>query len=146
MRRMAAAVVIAVVTVAPASAEKLTVAVSMPAVQIASNFTGAPIAVFGVIETDAGATPASDYQVAVVVLGPDETVVERRKDRLIAIWANRGAETIASAPAFYSLATSAEAKTLATPEVLQRLDRRFNPRHQRRYGAHDSLQHRGNKL
>jgi uncharacterized protein (TIGR02186 family) len=126
VRRMAAAVVIAVLTLAPASAEQLTVAVSMPAVQITSNFTGAPIAVFGVIETDAGATPASDYQVAVVVLGPDETAVERRKDRLIAIWANRAAETIASAPAFYSLATSAEPAALAKPEVLQRLDIGFN--------------------
>ena len=122
MKALAAAALVALAAATPAGAERLTIAVSMPQVQITSNFTGAPIAVFGVIEEDAGAIAAGDYRVAVVVLGPTETIVERRKDRFAGVWANRGAQTIAGAPSFYALNATEELNALADPPVLKRLE------------------------
>jgi uncharacterized protein (TIGR02186 family) len=90
-----------------AHAEKLTVALSTPEIQINSNFTGTNVTIFGVIERDAGTVArVAPYEVAALILGPPETVVARRKDRFLGIWINGASETIVAAPTFYSLATS----------------------------------------
>jgi uncharacterized protein (TIGR02186 family) len=90
-----------------AHAEKLTVALSTPEIQINSNFTGTNVTIFGVIERDAGTVArVAPYEVATLILGPSETVVARRKDRFLGIWINGASETIVAAPTFYSLATS----------------------------------------
>jgi uncharacterized protein (TIGR02186 family) len=105
-----------------ARAERVTIAVSTPEVAIGSNFNGAPITVFGVIEGEApGAAPTGPHDVAVVVLGPPETVVARRKDRFLGAWINRASETIVDAPAFYALNTSTELVAISTPATLDRL-------------------------
>lgn len=102
----------------PARAEKLTIALSTPSIEINSNFTGTDITIFGVIERDAGtiARPGP-YDVATLVLGPPETVIARRKDRILGVWANGASETIIAPPGFYSLATSPGlgASVLAAP-------------------------------
>lgn len=91
-----------------ARAEKLTVALSTPDIQINSNFTGTNVTIFGVIERDAGTVARNaPYEVATLILGPAETVVARRKDRFLGIWVNGASETFVAAPTFYSLATSA---------------------------------------
>jgi uncharacterized protein (TIGR02186 family) len=72
-----------------AHAEKLTVALSTPEIQINSNFTGTNVTIFGVIERDAGTVArVAPYEVAALILGPPETVVARRKDRFLGIWIN----------------------------------------------------------
>src|SRR5262249_53953412 len=53
--------------------------------------------------------------------GPLESVVARRKDRILGIWANRASETIIAVPSFYSLNTSRELAGIGTPQVLTRL-------------------------
>ena len=70
-----------------ALAESLVSTLSDDAVEITSNFTGEQIVVFGAVR----GMPAddTDYQVAIVVQGPDQDVVVRRKERLLGIWANR---------------------------------------------------------
>ena len=85
-----AALLLLVAAASPAAAERLTIALSLSKVAIVSNFTGAPITVFGVIAADKGKAPAANYQVAVIVLGPTESAVEWRKDRLAGIWMNPG--------------------------------------------------------
>jgi uncharacterized protein (TIGR02186 family) len=105
-----------------ARAERLTVAVSTPEVRINSNFIGTPVTVFGVIEGDAGAAGAAGaYEVAILVVGPTESVVARRKDRVLGVWANSAARVIGGAPSFYALNTTAPLEELANPAVLQRL-------------------------
>jgi uncharacterized protein (TIGR02186 family) len=113
---------VAVLIASPAGAEKLTVAVSTPEVKINSNFTGAPITVFGVIEQPASRPlPAEGYKVAIVIVGPNESVVARRKDRVFGAWVNDAAKTISSAPGFYALDTNGGAVAPANPAVLERL-------------------------
>lgn len=105
-----------------ARAERLTIALSTTDVEISSSFTGIPLTVFGVIEGDGTAAPVNaDYRVAVLVLGPRYSVVARKKDRVLGIWANREAQTIINPPSFYSLGTSAPLAELAAPSVLERL-------------------------
>jgi len=120
------ALALAAVTL-PARAERLTVAVSTPEVKISSNFTGAPVTVFGVIEQDAKRPlSAADYRVAILVLGPNESVVARRKDRVLGVWVNHDSRTIGAAPSFYALNASTTLDALANPAVLQRLQIGFD--------------------
>jgi uncharacterized protein (TIGR02186 family) len=110
-----------------AQAEKLTIALSTPEITINSNFTGTTVTVFGVIDRDAGSVSGvGGYDIAVLLLGPRETVVARRKDRILGIWANAASQTIEEAPSFYSLSTSVNTEDLATAPVLDRLQLGFD--------------------
>jgi uncharacterized protein (TIGR02186 family) len=104
-----------------ARAEQLTIALSAPEVRINSTFTGTAITIFGVIERDAvTVSRAATYEVAVVVAGPPETVVARRKDRFLGIWANAGSETIVGVPSFYTLITSRKLSEISSEQLLKR--------------------------
>ena len=127
MRRAVLIVLAIVAATGVARAERLTVAVSTPEIRINSNFTGAPVTVFGVIEGGAPAAGAAGaYQVAILIVGPAESVVARRKDRVLGVWANKAARVIGGAPSFYALNTTAPMETLANPAVLQRLQIGFD--------------------
>jgi uncharacterized protein (TIGR02186 family) len=104
----------------PAAAEHLTVALSTGEVKISSNFTGAPVTLFGVIERDAMSASRSRYRVAVLVQGPPESVVVRRKDRILGVWANSASETILAPPSFYMVNSSGTIADLAPVTTLER--------------------------
>lgn len=128
MRCFLLLVVAMAATASAARAERMTVAVSTPEVMINSNFTGAPVTVFGVIERDSGAPvmPGGSYQVAILIVGPNETVVERRKDRLLGVWVNRASRAISQAPSLYVLNASHDLAGIANPSVLERLQIGFD--------------------
>jgi uncharacterized protein (TIGR02186 family) len=69
-------------------------------VEITSSFTGEQIVVFGAIR---GAPEEGDpgYEVAVVVQGPSQDIVVRRKERLLGIWVNRSSREFKDVPSFY---------------------------------------------
>lgn len=122
MRFVLCAVAMTVILSTTARAERLTVALSSPDVQINSSFAGAALTVFGVIERDASAiSRTGGYDVVVALIGPPEAVVTRRKERILGIWANRASQTIAGVPALYSLSSSATLDLVAAPAVLGRL-------------------------
>lgn len=125
MRRLMFLVLVAIAS--PAAAERMTIAVSMPDIMINSNFTGTPVTIFGVMENDSAEPAPTDqkYGVAILVLGPNESVVARRKDRVVGIWLNHSARTIGAAPNFYALSTSGALSTLSSPPVLKRLQLGF---------------------
>jgi uncharacterized protein (TIGR02186 family) len=120
--RRLVAIITVLLAASAAHAERLTVAVSSPEVKIDSAFTGTTLTVFGVVEKDAGAAASNpDYKVAVLVVGPGESVVARRQDRVLGIWVNHAAQMILRPPSFYSLTTTDPLDTLANPAVLDRL-------------------------
>jgi uncharacterized protein (TIGR02186 family) len=99
-----------------ASAESLISTLSDDAVEITSNFTGEQIVVFGAVR----GIPAdnSTYQVAVVVQGPDQDVVVRRKERFLGIWLNRTSREFVSVPSYYVMHLSENFSNTLTPADL----------------------------
>lgn len=105
----------------PAAAEQLVVALSTDHVKISSSFTGTGVTVFGAIERDAATISRGGvYDVVVVVRGPDETLVTRRKERVAGIWLNRDARTYLDMPSFYAVHSSRPLDEIAPKEALMR--------------------------
>ena len=112
---------------ADAQAERLTIALSTPEIRINSNFSGTTITIFGVIERDAATVSRTGgYEVAIVVRGPPETVVARRKERFLGVWANGASETFANVPSFYTLVTTRNLEEMSSSPILRRLEIGFD--------------------
>lgn len=112
--------VLAMMTVArPAAAEKLVFEPSTRQVEITSNFSGTTLTVFGTIERDAASVGRSaGWELAVTLVGPNRTLVTRRKERTFGIWINREGRTYV-APSYYAVATTRPIVEMATPEALK---------------------------
>ncbi len=110
-----------------ATAEQMTIATSTNEVKINSSFTGANITIFGAIERDAETVSrAAPYDVVALVFGPPQTVVARRKDRVLGIWINAQSETMISVPGFYAMSASNGVPEVATPELARKLQIGFD--------------------
>lgn len=123
----AASAIMVAATAGEVHAENLTIAVSTPEIQISSNFTGIGVTIFGVIDTQQGAlAPGGPYSIAVLVVGPRQDMVVRRKDNVLGIWINDASETLVRAPTFYALDTSVARDALANAPTLERLQLGFD--------------------
>lgn len=80
-------------------AESLVSTLSDAAVEITSNFTGEQIVVFGAVR--GAPSESQEYQVAIVVEGPPQHVIVRRKERLLGVWANRTSRSFEGVPSYY---------------------------------------------
>jgi len=111
-----AAVVAALSWFAPAArAQPLVADLSNHLVAITTGFVGTEVLLFGAVDGD------GDGDVIVVVRGPDQQVVVRRKERTLGLWLNRDHMTFAGVPSFYSVAASRAPDEIAEPAVLDRL-------------------------
>ena len=81
-------------------------------IAITTGFTGAEVLLFGAIE--------GEGDIAVVVRGPNEEVVVRRKQRMAGIWVNGRNLTFRRVPAFYAVAATREITDFAPDSVLSR--------------------------
>lgn len=102
----------------PARAEIVTAGLSDTRVEIQSNFVGTELTLFGLIEAEPGAELAETYDVAVVVRGPGEDTVTRRRERIAGIWINRRAVGFADAPSYYAVLSNRPLAEIADPETL----------------------------
>ncbi len=93
--------------------------ISSHLVSVTSDFTGTELLLFGAINVDDEGPNRGD--VLVVVRGPEEDVVVRRKDRVAGIWVNTEAVEFARVPSFYALASNRPVEEIAPPDVLNRL-------------------------
>jgi uncharacterized protein (TIGR02186 family) len=71
-------------------------------VAITAGFTGTDILVFGSID-------GGDGEIVVVVHGPKQDIIARKKERVAGIWINTEAQVFEGVPAFYHVATTAGA-------------------------------------
>lgn len=78
---------------------------SQSTISITSSFTGTDILLFGTVD--------GPGDVVVVVQGPREDLVVRRKAKVGGIWMNRRAVTFHSVPAYYAVASSAPLDEIA---------------------------------
>ena len=124
-----------------AGAEQLTISLSTGQIMVNSTFTGDTVTLFGVIERDAATiSRATGYQIVVVLRGPPETVVARRKDPIAFVWVNSASETLVGAPSFYALNTSGEVSEVSAAALLTRYQIGFDNiqfTDQNRAGAND---------
>lgn len=112
----------AIVSAVPASAERIVASLSAPRVEITSNFAGAEISVFGVVERDAQTIARrGGYQVAITIAGPTEDLVLRRKERVAGIWVSGEAQSFPDVPSFYSIQSTAPIDDIASPLVAREL-------------------------
>jgi uncharacterized protein (TIGR02186 family) len=104
----------------PLAAERLVTSVSTHRVLITSNFTGTEVVVFGTIENDEKSKPRERYDVAVIVRGPPQTYVTRRKARVLGIWVNAESRQFIDVPSYLAIMTSRPPSELGPPDFLRR--------------------------
>lgn len=93
----------------------LVAALSREAVEVSTGFTGAEMLVFGATEAPIG--PGGD-EILVVVRGPPQPVVVRRKVKVLGlIWVNGPAARFAGVPGFYAIAGTRPAWQLLPEEA-----------------------------
>jgi uncharacterized protein (TIGR02186 family) len=105
---------------APAMAERLVTSLSDYRVEIASNFTGVDLILFGTVD-QITTQPRSGYDIVVTVIGPRQTMVTWRKERVLGIWVNAESRTFVNAPTYLAVLANRSIEALAGPEVRRRL-------------------------
>lgn len=122
MRRLVMMLLFAIAGIEPAAAERLVVSLSNDRVAVTSSFVGENLVLFGVVQSDEGrAAPRADYDLAVTVTGPRETLRTRRKQRVLGIWVNVDSREFVRVPSYLAVLSNRPARTIASPEVLRRL-------------------------
>ena len=106
----------------PALAERLVTSISRHQVLVNSSFTGTSIVLFGTIEPDTVTTRrrASGYDLVVTVTGPKQTIVERRKERVLGIWTNMASRTFLNVPSYLAVLSTQPFDKVADAETLRR--------------------------
>jgi uncharacterized protein (TIGR02186 family) len=126
MRRDAAALVpalvVALLAVAPARAERLIASLSSHRVQITSIFNGVELVLFGTVEPDGDSVARNGaYDIVATVTGPSQTLVVRRKARVFGIWVNVESRTFVDVPSYLAVLSTKPFKEIAGEETLRRL-------------------------
>jgi uncharacterized protein (TIGR02186 family) len=112
----------------PAAAERLVTTISRHQVLVTSNFTGTSIVLFGTVEPD---TPAArrrtpSYDLVVTVMGPRQTMVTRRKERVLGIWTNTDSRDFENVPSYLAFLSNRPFDALANAETRQRMQIGFD--------------------
>jgi uncharacterized protein (TIGR02186 family) len=107
---------------APGRAERLVASLSNHQVMVTSNFTGDELVVFGTVERDAATVPRrTGYDIVITVVGPRESVVTFRKERIAGIWVNAASRTFIDAPSYLAILSTRDFESVANPDALRRL-------------------------
>jgi uncharacterized protein (TIGR02186 family) len=94
------------------AADPLVVDLSSHVVAITSGFTGANLLLFGAVE--------GEGDVVVVVRGPNQSELVRRRDRILGIWVNRYQASVTDAPVYYQVASTRPLDQIAASTMLER--------------------------
>ncbi|MCX8230993.1 MAG: TIGR02186 family protein, partial [Alphaproteobacteria bacterium] len=112
MNRPAALLLIIALSAGSASqaiAQSLVVDMSESSISITSSFTGKDIILFGAVDMPS--------DIVVIVQGPREKMVVRRKGRVSGIWMNRRSVTFPDVPAYYAVASNRPLDEIASQTV-----------------------------
>lgn len=103
-----------------AHAEELVAALSTDQIEIASNFDGSQIVIFGSIERGSTAATRSSYDIVITARGPAETIVARRKEQVLGLWINQGSRQFSELPSYYAVMTSKPLDDITTDQIAER--------------------------
>jgi uncharacterized protein (TIGR02186 family) len=119
----AAALAVLIGAALPASAERLVTSISRHQVMVTSSFTGTEIVLFGTVEPD---TPASrrrtgGYDLTAIVTGPRQTLVTRKKERVLGIWTNTDSRTFINVPSYLAMLSTRPTDQFATADMMRQM-------------------------
>ncbi|RFC67138.1 TIGR02186 family protein [Mesorhizobium denitrificans] len=102
--------------------ESIQIGLSTDHVALTAGFSGADLTIFGSVENaDPQVTRRGGYDVIVVLEGPSDAVVVRRKQRVLGMWINTRSETFVNVPISYSVATTRQPQDITDPQSYKRL-------------------------
>ena len=107
--------------VAPAQAQRLISAISNDSVEITSSFSGERLTFFGTIAPAAGSEQRyvdGPFQVVVVILGPTQDRVARRKTNVFGIWLNTEQVGYRRFPSYFHVLSSRRLLEIADINLL----------------------------
>ncbi|MCS6761730.1 MAG: TIGR02186 family protein [Candidatus Devosia symbiotica] len=127
MIRLLGPLLLAMLLVAPASAERLVSQLSNDSIEITSSFAGERMTFFGSVAPDAGSDQkfvSGPFHVVIVVLGPTQNRVAREKTHNFGIWLNTDKVEFYNFPSYLHVLSSsrlsdiADVTTLTTSGIL----------------------------
>lgn len=93
--------------------------VSTRSISIESDFTGTRVVVFGTVENSRQTSPDENlYDLAVVIVGPRESIVARRKSNVAGLWVNTSSYRFREVPSYYAVLSTRPVKEIASLPVL----------------------------
>jgi uncharacterized protein (TIGR02186 family) len=93
-------------------AANLNIDLSERSIDITTGFNGAKIVVYG--------TRRGEGDIAMIMRGPEQSIVMRRKSRVLGVWMNSQSMRFNDVPGFYALALSRSASEIAPLSTLRR--------------------------
>jgi uncharacterized protein (TIGR02186 family) len=108
----------------PARAEKIVADISEHLIKIRSNFTGTSLLLFGAIDWKQPVLKSleadgPDFDIIIIVRGPDSNVLIRRKDKIAGIWVNRKSVAVENVPSFYTILATRPVEEILSPKALK---------------------------
>ncbi len=113
----AAALTALLLDAASAGAVEVIATVAPAKVTISANYSGRSIVVFGAI---AKGEPARRYDTVVTIAGPPQSLIVRRKERVLGVWINRLSRTFNAVPSFLAVFANRNFDAIAEEAVLRR--------------------------
>lgn len=110
--KIAAVLALTLLTSTAAISKDLVVDLSAPVVKITTGFSGTDLLLFG--------AKVGEGDVVVVVRGPSEDPVVRRKERVLGVWVNNDEVAFESVPSYYWYASNVPVEGIL-PDELRRL-------------------------
>jgi len=105
----------------PSAAEHIVASLSTHRVVVTTSFTGTDLVLFGTIERD-GTTVSrpGTYDIVAGVTGPRQTIVMRRKERILGVTVN-GEARIFEVPTYFAILSSRSTATVTSPDTIRQL-------------------------
>lgn len=100
---------------ATAAASAIVTDLSNNRIEIRYSFDGAELILFGSTGSTKVDIRAGDYDVVLVVRGPEAPTVVRRKGRVAGIWVNKDDLRFPAAPGYYAVAATRPLEEIASP-------------------------------
>lgn len=95
--------------------------ISQHEIELEHSFEGLSLLIFGAIDHRSESGHAGPFEVIVLLRGPAEDIVVRRKERTGGIWVNRSAQFFDDVPGYLAIAASAPLDEIADAEVRSKL-------------------------
>lgn len=101
--------------------ERVEADVSSRRIAIESDFAGIQVVVFGAVDNSRQLYAEQNlYDIAIVIRGPSEPTVVRKKDRTVGLWINRAVEVFTDVPEYYAALSTRPLNEIAAQETLER--------------------------